>query len=76
MSSGQVLAKSAEELFKEQVPQVDVMKFFCPLMSFAEEVSVPTIVSKPLVDKAIADRAVQSKVSFSIGSSRELLTGI
>jgi hypothetical protein len=73
MSSGQVLAKSAEELFKEQVPQVDVMKFFCPLMSFAEEISLPAITSKPLVGKAIADRAVQSR-SFVLDSAYNKMT--
>ena len=76
MSSGQVLAKSAEELFKEQAPQVDVMKFFCPLMSFAEEHSAPKIISKPLVGKAIADRAVRSKDFSGVESEKKLLTTV
>lgn len=61
MSSGQVLAKSAEELFKQQVPQIDVMRFFCPLMSFAEEIPNTPTYSCSLVDKKTADRCVNSK---------------
>ena len=61
MSSGQVLAKSAEELFKHQVPHIDVMKFFCPLMSFAEEISITPTYTCSLVDKVTADRCINSK---------------
>jgi hypothetical protein len=61
MSSGQVLAKSAEELFKHQVGHIDVMKFFCPLMSFAEEIPITPTYSCSLVDKATADICVNSE---------------
>jgi hypothetical protein len=61
MSSGQVLAKSAEELFKHQVPHLDVMSFFCPLMSFGEEMATTLTHPCPLVDKDTADRCVNSK---------------
>lgn len=60
-SSGQVLAKSAEELFKHQVAHIDVMSFFCPLMSFGEEIKVPPSHCCSLVDKETADRCVNSK---------------
>ncbi|KAL3300029.1 hypothetical protein RB213_008573 [Colletotrichum asianum] len=58
-SSPQVLAKTAEELFKMQVPQMNVMGFFCPLMTFGEEFPLPTAITRPISGKAVADACVK-----------------
>ncbi|PYI10265.1 hypothetical protein BO78DRAFT_426853 [Aspergillus sclerotiicarbonarius CBS 121057] len=53
--STQVLAKSAEELFQDEDIRIRVMKFFCPLMSFAEDIPMPGATYCPVVEKSIAD---------------------
>lgn len=60
-SSPQVLAKTAEELFKMQAPQMNVMGFFCPLMTFGEEFPLPTAITRPISGKAVADACVKSE---------------
>ncbi|PYI02718.1 hypothetical protein BO78DRAFT_422282 [Aspergillus sclerotiicarbonarius CBS 121057] len=60
MSSPQVYAKSVEELFKSTAPHINVMAFFCPMMTFAEELPLRSPDYRSLVDKSTADRfAVQ-----------------
>ncbi|KAJ5759690.1 hypothetical protein N7520_006846 [Penicillium odoratum] len=58
--STQVLAKSAEELFQDEEIRIRVMEFFCPLMSFAEDISMPLSTFYPTVRKDIADRHVEA----------------
>lgn len=53
-NSTQVLAKSAEDLFMDSEIRIDVMKFFCPLLNYAEEISIPTRRALPLVDREVA----------------------
>ncbi|PWY80309.1 hypothetical protein BO94DRAFT_626109 [Aspergillus sclerotioniger CBS 115572] len=53
--STQVLAKSAEELFQDEDIRIRVMRFFCPLMSFAEDIPMPAAAYCPIVEKSIAD---------------------
>ena len=55
ITSSQVFAKSVEELFKPVAPHIDVMAFFCPTMTFAEELPLRSPDQHPLVDKSIAD---------------------
>ncbi|KAJ5727507.1 hypothetical protein N7493_005327 [Penicillium malachiteum] len=59
ITSPQVFAKSAEELFKSSAPHIDVMGFFCPTMKFAEELPLESFDQVPLVDKSLADRCLQ-----------------
>ncbi|KAL3454903.1 fungal-specific transcription factor domain-containing protein [Aspergillus heterothallicus] len=58
ITSPQVLAKSIEGLVKDTAPYIDVMAFFCPTMSFAEELQMPLTRTRPLVDKIDADRCL------------------
>ncbi|KAL3496579.1 fungal-specific transcription factor domain-containing protein [Aspergillus germanicus] len=58
MTSPQVLAKSVEGLVKSTAPYIDVMAFFCPTMSFAEELQLPLTRTRPLLDKTDADRCL------------------
>jgi hypothetical protein len=59
LSSPQVFAKSAEEHFKGIAPHINVMEFFCPTMSFAEELPHQPSEHRPLVVKEIADVCIQ-----------------
>lgn len=61
LSSPQVFAKSAEEHFKGIAPHINVMEFFCPTMSFAEELPHQPTEHRPLVVKEIADVCIQRK---------------
>ncbi|KAL4807430.1 fungal-specific transcription factor domain-containing protein [Aspergillus unguis] len=55
ITSPQVFAKSVEELFRPVAPHLDVMAFFCPTMTFSEELPYWSPAQHPLVDKSIAD---------------------
>lgn len=57
--STQVLAKSAEELFQDRQIRIRVMGFFRPLMSFAEDIPVPSVEYYPIVDRPTADSYVE-----------------
>jgi hypothetical protein len=61
-NSTQVLAKSAEELFMDHEIRIDVMKFFCPLLSFGEDISIDSRRASPLIEKAIAQQYVTGKI--------------
>lgn len=65
LSSPQVFAKSAEEHFKGIAPHINVMDFFCPTMSFAEELPNQPTEHRPLVVKEIADVCIQRKSGYS-----------
>lgn len=62
LSSPQVFAKSAEEHFKGIAPHMNVMEFFCPTMSFAEELPHQPTEHRPLMVKEIADPCIQRKL--------------
>lgn len=64
-NSTQVLAKSAEELFQDDDVRIDVMKFFCPLMSFAEEIPMPVTKLSPLIDQVQAEKYAKGMSVFS-----------
>ena len=73
-NSTQVLAKSAEDLFMDHEIRIDVMNFFCPLLSFGEEIPMPTRRVTPLVDEALAERYVNGKTPTCILSYNSTLT--
>ncbi|KAJ5354254.1 hypothetical protein N7541_006818 [Penicillium brevicompactum] len=60
ITSPQVFAKSIEELIKPVAPHLDVMKFLCPTMTFSEELSLQSIIQKPILDKVTADSCLHS----------------
>ncbi|CAH0026359.1 unnamed protein product [Clonostachys rhizophaga] len=58
LSSPQVLARVAQEVFSP-FSQMNVMDFFCPMMTFAEEFPLPSPSFRPLVAREVADGCVQ-----------------
>jgi hypothetical protein len=59
MTSPQVFAKSAEEIFKSVAPNINVMEFFCPNMKFSEELPLWSSDQHPLIEKGLADGCLQ-----------------
>ena len=59
MTSPQVFAKSAEDIFKSVAPHINVMEFFCPTMKFSEELPLWSSDQHPLIDKGLADLCLQ-----------------
>lgn len=53
-NSTQMMAVSAEDMFQDSEIRINVMKFYCPLMSFAEEVITTPCLLSPLIDKTVA----------------------
>ncbi|KAL1890764.1 hypothetical protein Sste5346_008089 [Sporothrix stenoceras] len=59
VSSAQVLGKVAEAVSQPYAPKLNVMDFFCPTMTYAEEFPMAAPSLRPLVDKSVADACVQ-----------------
>jgi hypothetical protein len=59
--STQVLAKSAEELFQDDQIRIRVMNFFCPLMSFAEDIPTTSYSCCPMLERDVAYQFVEGE---------------
>jgi hypothetical protein len=69
VSSAQVLGKVAEAVAQPYAPNLNVMDFFCPTMTYAEEFPMAAASLCPLINKSIADTCVQCECSCGCSMS-------